>query len=225
MLQLRWLFVFKPEFVENCEFGVQSWDDLQLSIFECISFGPGRFASRYLLYYLVDVPGVLSCDLCNDVILTGVVWSNGLTKKLKGVVYVSKALQRFNTKDLEGISDQACIANKDLEVTGYLYFENDYFVQYLEGEKSVVESLMGRIKDDPRHEVVNIFSKEEIEDRKFPSWNMKYVTKYMVSEIKLEFVLIDYILMVSNKLYKPRGDEEKIWSMVDKISYFRTRFN
>lgn len=148
-----------------------------------------------------------------------------MAEKLKGIVYVSKALQRFDTADLEEISNRASIANNELEVTGYLYFENDRFVQYIEGEKDVVESLMERINSDPRHEVINQFPREDIENRKFPSWNMKYVSKNMVSEIKLEFVLMDYILMISNELYEPRGDKEKIWSMVDKISYFRTRFS
>ncbi|WP_411845539.1 BLUF domain-containing protein [Roseibacillus persicicus] len=92
-----------------------------------------------------------------------------------GIAYTSLALTNFDDKSLQELSQAAAEKNKSLDITGYLYYDNQLFMQYLEGRKEDVEALMTAIKDDPRHRVFVAVPLARIEKRIFPDWSMRYL--------------------------------------------------
>lgn len=141
---------------------------------------------------------------------------------IKGIVYISKAAVGFNLPELKELSEIASECNQQHEISGYLYFEKGYFLQYIEGENTIVDRLLDNIKKDKRHEVLNIQAITEIGARKFPTWHMHRLTKSSLIQINMENVLMDYLTYCSTK-ENIDINEENIWRMVDKLSKFRKK--
>lgn len=57
--------------------------------------------------------------------------------------------------------------NKVNQITGVLCQGTGFFIQMLEGDRSIINQLYSRIIRDSRHKDVEIVSFEEITDRKF----------------------------------------------------------
>ncbi|MGM0570205.1 BLUF domain-containing protein [Marinobacter sp.] len=60
-------------------------------------------------------------------------------------------------------------------VVGGLYYGNQRFFQYLEGEEQAVRAVYDRIRVDDRHHNVKILLEEPLRQRTFDNWSMKYV--------------------------------------------------
>lgn len=141
---------------------------------------------------------------------------------LRGLIYVSNALESFDADQLNELAEKAGENNEMLGVTGYLYYENKKFLQYIEGEPDALKELMNKIEDDPRHEIVSILRTDELEERKFPEWDMKWITKPMLINISMENILSGFILMLKMETVNPTPENEaKVWEMVDRISRFK----
>lgn len=65
--------------------------------------------------------------------------------------------------------------NARLQIAGGLLFGEGYFLQCLEGEADVVNSLYGKIAADQRHRDVTVLATTPITARSFGAWSMKYV--------------------------------------------------
>ena len=65
--------------------------------------------------------------------------------------------------------------NKRLGVTGALLVWDEFFVQTLEGDETVVRDLYDRIHRDARHERVAIISEDPAAERVFGRWSMARV--------------------------------------------------
>lgn len=91
-----------------------------------------------------------------------------------GLAYSSRAATDFDNESLLELADWCAEKNQTRDITGYLYFRNGIFIQYLEGEQKAVESLMAKIIADPRHEVGPSISMPSSE-RIFPHWYMRFV--------------------------------------------------
>ncbi|MDL0432146.1 BLUF domain-containing protein [Marinobacter sp. TBZ242] len=61
------------------------------------------------------------------------------------------------------------------KIVGGLYYGDDRFFQYLEGDEEAVRKLYDRISRDERHRNITILLEEPIEARTFTNWSMKYV--------------------------------------------------
>lgn len=70
------------------------------------------------------------------------------------------------------------------EVTGVLLHSDNFFVQYLEGQESIM-GLFEKIKIDPRHESVTLLSNGAIANRTFPNWTMAYKS---LDKLQVEFL-------------------------------------
>lgn len=95
---------------------------------------------------------------------------------LRTLLYVSKSLvpQDGAQRQVDAIVGSARARNAALGVTGVLIFTEARFAQVLEGPAEAVETLMERIRADPRHEQVTIVSDGPLERRRFPGWSMGY---------------------------------------------------
>ncbi|CAZ97055.1 BLUF domain-containing protein [Zobellia galactanivorans] len=90
------------------------------------------------------------------------------------LVYTSIANIDFGTHEIHELLERARDFNKRNNITGCLLFYKDRFVQYLEGEETVVKELFERIKKDPRNREVSLLSESKIHNREFESWSMAF---------------------------------------------------
>ena len=93
---------------------------------------------------------------------------------LYNLLYTSKRNENCSGLDVLDIVEKSSIKNHQKNITGILVQSEDYFIQYLEGDDSILD-LFKVIKSDPRHSDVVLvnFSKLKTE-RLFSKWNMAY---------------------------------------------------
>ncbi len=94
---------------------------------------------------------------------------------LISLTYVSKATQHMGMLSLMRLIGQAVSVNKAIGATGVLFYENEWFGQILEGPRSEIMALWEKIKLDPRHHQVRLIGIEEISQRHFPNWSMRFI--------------------------------------------------
>ncbi|MCH9661878.1 MAG: BLUF domain-containing protein [Bacteroidetes bacterium] len=67
------------------------------------------------------------------------------------IVYVSRAVKDISREDLDALFKSTTLNNEDLEITGILMYNEQTFLQVLEGEYAIINSLFETIKTDSRH--------------------------------------------------------------------------
>jgi len=90
------------------------------------------------------------------------------------IVYVSSAVGLFSDHELEELLQKARANNRSLDITGMLLYKDGNFMQLLEGPKEAVESLVEKIKCDPRHRGFQALLRQETEGREFKDWEMGF---------------------------------------------------
>lgn len=89
-------------------------------------------------------------------------------------MYISASKKDISGQELEAILSVARENNTKMGVSGLLLYVEGHFLQYLEGEQSVVEQLYRRIEKDSRHSgVMRLFA--GLYDRRiFADWSMGF---------------------------------------------------
>ncbi len=88
--------------------------------------------------------------------------------------YISSVAQPMTTAELVDLL-QTCLANNQRDgLTGMLLYGNEVFLQTLEGEEAAVDTLYGKILQDPRHSNVKSLTRRPIETRQYSDWNMGF---------------------------------------------------
>ncbi|MGF1620808.1 MAG: BLUF domain-containing protein [Rhodomicrobiaceae bacterium] len=90
---------------------------------------------------------------------------------LSRLVYFSSAT---GPGDVGGILTAAKLNNKRKQITGALWFDGNFFLQVLEGDRSTISETFQRISKDPRHKDIILVECKSIEDRQFSQWTMGY---------------------------------------------------
>ena len=138
--------------------------------------------------------------------------------ELLGITYISKALVEFDSSKLTELSIQAGKKNQLLGITGYLYFEKNQFFQYIEGTEEVVRNLLDTIRKDTRHQVLH-FIHLPIPSKKFPSWNMRYLSKSQLYQLRLENIVMKNMEVMSKvNTFDEDQQKEIILRMIDRLS-------
>jgi hypothetical protein len=91
------------------------------------------------------------------------------------MTYSSQASQPMSEADLERILVDARTGNEARNVTGALVYADGVFLQFLEGEREVLQDLVDRIRQDSRHSAMKIFQQSAITERSFQVWRMAYL--------------------------------------------------
>ena len=91
------------------------------------------------------------------------------------LMYASRAVPSIDHDELHAILRQSKQHNPQHGITGLLCFSGGIFIQALEGGRSAVSQLYGRIAADPRHTDVVLLGYEEIGERRFAGWAMGQV--------------------------------------------------
>lgn len=90
------------------------------------------------------------------------------------VSYVSRTAQPMSAEELLVLLHQCRTNNEELGVTGMLLYGNGTFLQAIEGEEKIIDALVDRICDDPRHAAVQMLHRKEIVERQYAEWSMGF---------------------------------------------------
>ena len=93
---------------------------------------------------------------------------------LIAISYISKATQDMGVLALMRLTDQASQLNQQLDLSGVLFYENQHFGQILEGPRIEAMKIWEKIQRDPRHQQVRLLKMEDIKERSFPAWSMRF---------------------------------------------------
>jgi hypothetical protein len=94
---------------------------------------------------------------------------------LSMLCYASTATEKCSAIEIGLIVDASHHNNARLQVTGALFFGNNYFLQFLEGSRHNLNLLYNKIARDERHHNIQVLELKEVGSRYFPEWSMKYV--------------------------------------------------
>jgi len=93
---------------------------------------------------------------------------------LRQLVYISSATRPFNEVELERLLVAVRAKNAQNGITGILLYNDQSFLQILEGTRDDVERTLARILRDPRHAGVTVVQDEVVVERDFSAWDMAY---------------------------------------------------
>ena len=91
------------------------------------------------------------------------------------MLYVSTAVGPITTTVTGTILRSAQAFNADNGITGVLCQGQGVYLQVLEGRRSDVNALYGRIAADKRHKNVQLMAFEDISQRRYGAWAMAHV--------------------------------------------------
>ena len=97
----------------------------------------------------------------------------GVKTQLKQVIYVSE-ISDTSSDSLTNIYDISQKNNSKSGISGCLLIGSNSYLQLLEGPDSAVENLYSKIKVDSRHKKVKKLFEQNIEEKLFSSWSMKF---------------------------------------------------
>jgi hypothetical protein len=91
------------------------------------------------------------------------------------LIYQSKATRPFSDVELKHLLETAREYNEQHGITGLLLYGHGYFIQLLEGDDDVVQSLYYNcIAPNPGHHSLKILREGKIEQRLFYRWAMAF---------------------------------------------------
>ena len=93
---------------------------------------------------------------------------------MKQVLYVSGAAPPFSDADLDAILETSRRNNERDGITGMLLWADGSFIQILEGEETVLDLALKRIRNDPRHRNIMVLIEQEAQHRSFRDWSMGF---------------------------------------------------
>ncbi len=90
------------------------------------------------------------------------------------LIYTSTASAKPSDATLTEMLQGSRRRNRERGITGLILYHEHQFLQILEGEQSVVESLFEKIAGDPRHLMPTVIWRGAIESREFPDFAMAF---------------------------------------------------
>lgn len=92
------------------------------------------------------------------------------------LAYLSKRNEVVTDEDIvDGIVLPAITKNRNLGVTGCLWFDHQHFFQVLEGTREAIEGLFAIIADDARHATIQLLLTEDTGERRFERFSLRAV--------------------------------------------------
>lgn len=96
---------------------------------------------------------------------------------LTRLIYFSEIGDIKYASEINDILEIATKRNKEMGITGSLYFDERYFIQIIEGDRFNVSKTYNKIAFDKRHKNIVIIDVAPISKREFPNWSVLYLGK------------------------------------------------
>ena len=97
------------------------------------------------------------------------------------LVYYSKAIPELTPDDLSKILVTSRRENLKNDITGFLIYRDNFFLQLLEGTEAAVKQTLARIMDDTRHSSLTVIGVCKSDSRIVPDWNMALIDSKTLS--------------------------------------------
>jgi len=140
------------------------------------------------------------------------------------LLYLSVENEPFSVISLDQLVSKAQKENKNHGITGFLYYKQQHFFQYIEGSPNDIDNLLSNLKKDTRHTVLEFITNNQLNHRRFPNWDMGDLKTNQLIQIKFEDLIIENLLW--KKIYKNSSlsiKDDNLWNLVDKLAYFRNK--
>ena len=138
---------------------------------------------------------------------------------MKTVLYISEALHTFTAQELKELSFSSTLKNKSKGISGYLYYKDKHFLQYVEGDEQYINELINTIKTDPRHRFIMAIEENSLDDRRFPDWGMKSIAEVMFNNSVVETTIIKTMtLFKENNLTLSASSKSQLFRLMDELS-------
>lgn len=92
---------------------------------------------------------------------------------MQQLVYRSRAIPDLGSDEVFRIIETSARNNPARDVTGFLVFASDRFVQLVEGPAECLDDLLADLAVDRRHRDLQVLERREVTERSFPSWRME----------------------------------------------------
>lgn len=122
------------------------------------------------------------------------------------MIYRSKRAEHTTDEDIQDILKDCQRHNPDAGISGVLVHSNNSFFQYLEGDKTYLETLYDRIKLDERHYDCELEILEPIDSKVFPGWHMGYkdldtsIVEFNTEVAGKELIELEQLIYGANEL-------------------------
>lgn len=93
---------------------------------------------------------------------------------LQAIAYLSQATPNLSANQLEELVQRAAVHNLMAGVTGFLIFDGDRFLQYIEGPEDGVALIYSRILNSRSHSDVIELARGRLSQRGMPYWPMRW---------------------------------------------------
>jgi len=91
-------------------------------------------------------------------------------------LYVSRPQKNITYSDVQMLLTNAYRRNMEHDLSGIMVYDHLHFIQYLEGDSSIVDLLKEKICSDSRHYDLHTLHQARIKQRQFSSWNLSYIS-------------------------------------------------
>ncbi len=86
------------------------------------------------------------------------------------ICYISNSVKLLQKNQLQQLFKQCITNNTEKGITGILLYREGTFLQILEGNKEIIQSIFATIKNDGRHNHISKILDREIQDRLFTNY-------------------------------------------------------
>jgi Sensors of blue-light using FAD. len=90
------------------------------------------------------------------------------------IVYVSFSRNQLSELELDELLSEIRPKNLATGITGLLLYNDEIFIQVIEGETDTIRRLYDILQKDKRHTNIVKILEERIDQRSFPNWSMGY---------------------------------------------------
>ncbi len=141
---------------------------------------------------------------------------------MKSILYISNAQISFSETELHDLANLSACKNRQLDITGYLNFSGNRFMQYIEGNPFLLDSLMNKIRQDDRHQILYETEREGLHYRVYPDWDMQLFASEDKSLARLEKgIENNLIYLCTNSLGNTRFINV-IWQQLRTLAAIKT---
>jgi len=135
---------------------------------------------------------------------------------VQSYVYLSKSKFHYSSEDVERFYLKFSKKNKAHKISGFLIFDRLMFLQYIEGPKHHIENLMGKIREDDRHQVIQELSRRKSQ-KIFEEWSVKYLSYQALNQVYPENKLVDILsFSVKNENLLPNWSD-LVWNLIANV--------
>lgn len=134
------------------------------------------------------------------------------------VAYTSKAQDQFKEVGLLALAKSSALKNAKAKISGYFFYKDEQFFQYLEGDIERVQALMARIEQDERHILERKIELGTIPERLFAKWSMRYLTPAAIGDRDTEHLFHEMLLYSTGQPFPDPVAQGQIMQLISQVA-------